>query len=142
MVIAHNCLLVSLIVPLNFIMVKVLGSNLSLIIIENYVLFIYLLCSRYVKSQNRLTWLTAGGILAKERISSSLLLEKLLTPIALVRPRVLHSSIHSQTALISMGNIYSLEYGKLFASWLNFIGQCIKKRSRYSSWRFLHANPS
>jgi hypothetical protein len=58
MVIAHNCLLVSLIVPLNFIMVKVLGSNLSLIIgIENYGFFflIYLLCSRYVKSQNRLT---------------------------------------------------------------------------------------
>ena len=44
-----------------------------------------------------LTWLTAGGIVAMRSKSSSFLLEKLLTPIALVRPSFWQSSRSFQT---------------------------------------------
>ena len=77
-----------------------------------------------------LTWLSAGGILAHERSSSSFLQEKLLTPMALVRPRFWHSSMPSQTDLISKGNACSFTMGAWRTSWLNFNGQCIKYISR------------
>ena len=81
--------------------------------------------------------MTAGGILAKERISSSFLGEKLLTPMALVRLRFRHSSMPSHTDFMSIGSMCCFGVGNSHTPGLSLNGQCIRNRSRYSSWRFL-----
>jgi len=80
-----------------------------------------------------ITWFTAGGMVAKESNLSSLLMEKLLTPMALVRPSLWHSSMDSHTPFMSNSTISDTSIGYTTFPGFVAMGQWIRYRSKYSS---------
>ena len=88
----------------------------------------------------RITWLTAGGMLAYLNKPSIFLHEKLLTPIDLVRPNSTHCSNPLHTDLISNGKKSSSLGNGCEAPFVKFIGQWIRYKSKCSSCNFLQNN--
>ena len=82
------------------------------------------------------TWFTAGTILAIWSRSRIFLEEKLLTPIVLVNPNCTHSSIAVHVLGMSKG-CTSSNLGHLISPVVSFRGQCMRYKSKYSSFKAL-----